>query len=365
MRRSIGFFSVMALILGLALAACGDTNGPTQPNPPSPFRFSSVSAGSFHACGVTLQGNAYCWGSNREGQLGDGTQIESRVPVRVAGGLSFASVSAYLTRTCGLTVGGDVYCWGGPLGNVNTSLTLLAGGVVFATLDRNCGVAVGGEAYCFAGLNPVRTGADLRFTSVSRDWQTCGIAVDGELYCWGRRLRPDGTDLPQKVAPGLRFVSVAVANGHSCAVAENNAGYCWGTNTYGQLGVPQHQLKQRPSGMEYVAEPTRISGNHSFASIDTGGVKTCGATVDGDAYCWGSNGGGVLGIGSSDGIFDDPPSYHPTPERVLGGLKFTSVTVGGQVACGVTVAGVAYCWGHRTGNRDAPTSYVPVPVSAP
>ena len=49
------------------------------------IRFSSVSGGLFHSCGVSTSSTAYCWGRNDQGQLGDGTtstRVSSRRPTR-------------------------------------------------------------------------------------------------------------------------------------------------------------------------------------------------------------------------------------------------------------------------------------------
>jgi len=85
--------------------------------------FVSVSAGIAHTCGVTSDGEAFCWGHDLHGQLGTGIDGGfANVPTPVAGGdLEFASLSAGGNHTCGVSVAGDAYCWGygelGQLGN--------------------------------------------------------------------------------------------------------------------------------------------------------------------------------------------------------------------------------------------------------
>jgi alpha-tubulin suppressor-like RCC1 family protein len=82
------------------------------------LQFGGVSPGGDHTCGVATNNLAHCWGYDYYGQLGDGGPlgIESpnhRSPFAVVGGLPFAAVSAGRTHTCGVTVNGEAYCWGG------------------------------------------------------------------------------------------------------------------------------------------------------------------------------------------------------------------------------------------------------------
>jgi alpha-tubulin suppressor-like RCC1 family protein len=100
---------LLGLATALGVAGCGD-----QADTPTGFTetamlaaasvapaFRQLSAGSDHTCGVTLEGRAYCWGHNGDGQLGDRTTTDASRPVPVAGGLTFRLVSAAGNHTCG------------------------------------------------------------------------------------------------------------------------------------------------------------------------------------------------------------------------------------------------------------------------
>ena len=70
-----------------------------------------------HTCALDDGGSAFCWGSNRGGELGDGTTNDSEIPVPVAGDLTFSQIITgqgfqFAGFTCGLATSGEVYCWG-------------------------------------------------------------------------------------------------------------------------------------------------------------------------------------------------------------------------------------------------------------
>jgi alpha-tubulin suppressor-like RCC1 family protein len=89
--------------------------------------FEQLIAGGFigHTCALTASDDAYCWGENERGQVGDGTAVDRLTPVAVAGDHSFTSIDAGFRHTCGLVATGNLYCWGsgaaGQLGNNSTS----------------------------------------------------------------------------------------------------------------------------------------------------------------------------------------------------------------------------------------------------
>src|SRR5574341_1143381 len=152
----------------------------------------------------------------------------------------------------------------------------------------------------------------------------------------------------------VALVSLSAGILHNCAVAAGGAGYCWGDNSYGQLGIGSTSRR---------AAPTAVTGGLTFrvVSVAKGSLMTCGVATDSLAYCWGLNDRGQLGIGSTDA------SAHSAPLAVTGGLRFGSTVVGGTSACGITRGGAAYCWGDNgqgeLGDSTGTGSNVPVAVA--
>ena len=102
-----------------------------------------------HGCAVTTSGVGYCWGDNTTGQLGNGSNAMTGVPLRIAGGLSLASVHTGFGYSCGLTRQGAAYCWGsnyaGKLGTGRAADSPVpvpvAGGLTFRAISTGAGHA--------------------------------------------------------------------------------------------------------------------------------------------------------------------------------------------------------------------------------
>jgi alpha-tubulin suppressor-like RCC1 family protein/DNA-binding SARP family transcriptional activator len=77
------------------------------------LRFSTLTAGKFHSCGLVVTGEAYCWGKNDQGQLGEGSLSDRFEPFPVLGGLRFTAIAGGANHTCAISIGSHVYCWGG------------------------------------------------------------------------------------------------------------------------------------------------------------------------------------------------------------------------------------------------------------
>lgn len=125
--------------------------------------FLQVTAGETHACGLTANGQVYCWGSNSLGQLGDGTTTDRGVPTVVPGLSGVIQIDAGSFSTCAVTSSGAIYCWGlnqyGQLGN-------------------------GSNANSATPVQIVTSSVKFRHVSDGTS-HACAIATTGALYCWG------------------------------------------------------------------------------------------------------------------------------------------------------------------------------------
>ncbi|HEX9165295.1 MAG TPA: hypothetical protein VF862_05260, partial [Gemmatimonadales bacterium] len=157
--------------------------------------FMAITAGENHTCALSLTGSAYCWGDNTFGQLGDGSNVPSADPIPVEGGLTFVSLSAGYGHTCGITSARVAYCWGrnlfGELGDGTTQ-------------NRSAPVAVGG-GLSFAMISA--GGGDAGISPAIPPAHSCGLTTGKVIYCWGDNqfgALGDGTLtnrlLPAKVA---------------------------------------------------------------------------------------------------------------------------------------------------------------------
>lgn len=364
-----------------------------------------LAAGTYHTCAFRINGATYCWGEGRSGQLGGGSTVSSSTPVAVSGSLIFGVLAAgglsttVFAHSCGLTSDGAAYCWGGD-GNLGAGSTTasstpvaVAGGLSFSVLVaydvQTCGLTSAGAAYCWGDPENDQSFAstpysawgtgNLRFTALAVGGaHGCGLATGGAAYCWGYNesgqlgvgtSEGPGTcrygacsEDPVPVVTGLRWVSITAGGAHTCGLTPGREAYCWGSNAYGQLGIGTagpETCGSSPAVHSCSTAPVPVATTLRWASI-TGGVgRTCGLTQGGDAYCWGLNSDGQLGNGSTANSF--------IPVAVSGGLSFIAVAAGELHTCGLTTSGAVYCWGGndsgQLGDGSTTSSTIPVAVA--
>ncbi|MGZ8377270.1 MAG: RCC1 domain-containing protein [Gemmatirosa sp.] len=336
--RRIACLSILSVVLA---SACAE--GSTEPTHASGTVVapSAVVVGDGFSCALDAHGTAYCWGSNAQGQLGDGTTTDRAMAAPVTGGHTFTDIAAGYETACGLTTARSIVCWGagtfGQLGN-GTAGAAAPVPVNVAGTTQFMAVAVGGS---FA----------------------CGLAIDGEAWCWGDNSRRSvgvlgkgdtvSSTIPRRVVGGFRFTSLSAGLQHVCGLDADGVGYCWGANTAFQMGNYQFAL--------FVPGPGRVATDLRFRSIAAGAISTCGITGDGAVHCWGTDEVGVMGLGFH--VEAGTVRIRPTP--VVGGRRFASMALSNGntrygATCGVSTDAVAFCWGSNAAGTLGVTSALPL-----
>src|SRR5438445_1054173 len=199
----------------------------------------SIGTGIMSACGVTADSAAYCWGDNSFGQLGIGSggsevcsgERCSTVPGLASGGLKFSALSVGYWHACGLTADSTAYCWGDN-----------GDGQLGATTTETCN-GFGGVLGCSTVPVPV-AGAPKFATLSAGSYRSCGVVAGGDGYCWGFNGNGelgngtwDNSPTPTLIAGGLSFAAVSASGRwHSCGLTTAGVAYCWGYNGWGEVG---------------------------------------------------------------------------------------------------------------------------------
>ncbi|MFZ4656048.1 MAG: C13 family peptidase [Caldilineaceae bacterium] len=323
------YTSLLGLVATLLVVAIGLGNGASAtvqgasalPAVQQPLTaVSRLAAGYDHTCALLTNGIVKCWGANTSGQLGDGTMIYRSVAVPVLG-LSGAAtaLTAGASHTCALIGNDKIQCWGdnwrGQLGNGSNDTSQRP--VTVSGLAGNVTAVVAGG------------------------YHTCALA-GGAVFCWGSNEYGqvgDGTEAhratPTPVS-GLESGVIALAAGmeHTCALRTTGAIFCWGRNQSGQLGngVAGDEAKQNT--------PVAVNLDKIATAITAGREHTCARLQSGGVICWGANGEGQLGDGST--------TMRATPVTV-GNLTtgVTAIVAGGFHTCALQTTGAttAFCWG--------------------
>jgi prepilin-type N-terminal cleavage/methylation domain-containing protein len=308
-----------------------------------------IKSGWGHTCALDSDYLLYCWGYNQYGQIGDNSTIDSHVPVQVniatvLGGRTVSSIGGVGVRhTCIISSDDNAYCWGGnnfgQLGDSSTTPSLVAVSVNTAGVlngetiigmsvagDTNCVVASNDKAYCWGdngygqlGNNAsgystipvaVYTGGLLSGKTIemvkNRGATSCAVTSESNIYCWGwnsngaygnnsttSSLVPAATSM-SGVLSGKTIQALNTGDA-TCVIASDNKVYCWGANSSGQLGINSTTRSLLPVAVD---DSTVLSGKN-IVDVQTGNNFTCALASSGQVYCWGAGSSGLLGNNST------------------------------------------------------------------
>jgi alpha-tubulin suppressor-like RCC1 family protein len=296
-----------------------------------------VALGVDDTCARTSDGSGWCWGGNGNGKLGLGLgpNTPQPDPTKLTA-LTTPVVQFALAplHTCARLSDQTVWCWG------------------FGY-------------YCLMGQTdylPPTKSVNLSPASfvAAGDGSTCVIQSDGKAHCV-----VSGPNL--SVVPGLGVPVAEVSMGEEFAVARKNDGsaWAWGSNIYGQLA--QQQLG---SGSTSATQVAAISG--SVAQVVAGKGHACARTQEGRLYCWGMATYGQLGDGTTTGVAcGSTDKCKTTPVQVTAlGTSVYHACAGQFHTCAVDAASKVWCWGGNgdgqlgDGTTDWPKP-TPQPVNIP
>ena len=273
-------------------------------------KWASVSAGWNHTCGIRMDGNIACWGSNEH--YWTGAYFGQATPPPG----TFRTVSAGLHHTCGLLTDGTVTCWG----------------------DNTYGQST----------PPART-----FQSVSAgEYHSCGVLTDATVTCWGSDENFSGDGAKFVPMPSGTFQSVHAGGNHTCALQTNGTIACWGWNIWNRATAPSGIFTSMDTGSDHscgvrtdssiacwglrienslLAEFAPPSG--TFRSVSAGSHESCGMRTDGKVVCW--------------------RAYYwdaPTPPSAT----FQQISAGAGHVCGVLTNGRIACSGSNSHGQATP-----------
>lgn len=186
---------------------------------------------------------------------------------------------------------------------------------------------------------------------------TCTIDKNRTLWCWGDNTYGQlgcqgiksgpGWKLPCACTVGSDWYKISVGGAHTCGIKTDLSLWCWGKDEDGQLGLGyQGDNLKIP-----ITQPFNVPGS-KWIEVSAGKDYTCGIKVDGTLWCWGDNLYGQLGLGPGDqyGQLGLAPNHFTSPKRVFGhpSNAYISVAAGDKHTCAVRKDQTLWCWGDNS-----------------
>ena len=354
----------------------------TPPDSTSGIRFNQISAGGYvmndlmgFSLAVGSDGNAYAWGYNGFGQIGDGTTANRTTPVMVKKPAGVPTDFTYVQVAAGgyhsLAIGSDgyTYAWGnndfGQLGN-NT------------TANSSVPVRVHSPNGSGTGLKVIQVSTGMR--------SSIALGADGTVYTWGSLSAGNGQYTSQQTVPAavmdpadasgvFHALQIGTQWSFNLAIGQDHYVYAWGYNNYGQLGnntsdgLNTNTAHPTPKRVFSSSQSTAAAGPWLKATkVSAGGWHALAIDEDGNTWSWGRNIVGQLGNGSNSG---DAPN--PIPQKVryptdAGTVTAIQISGGDSHTLAIDTNGNAWAWGisnyNQIGDNAGYNRYSPVRVFA-
>jgi alpha-tubulin suppressor-like RCC1 family protein len=300
-------------------------------------RVVGIAAGS-HGCALLRAGEVWCWGPNGFFQLGARSPpCATCVAGKVPGVENAVEVSIGNNSTCVRTSDAAVDCWGlGSSGQLGTD----AGAVPCASGNT-----------CNPAPQRIPLPAPAKRVTTGEPY-ACALLEDGTVWCWGDNTygelgngSPGGSHAsPVKVALTTDVTDVAAGRGRpaTCVTKTDGAIWCWGINYRGLLGHVGNDLQcPAPTGGTVDCNPVPSPiGSFTGFSAPTVSQVACANGGGKGIYCWGYNGMGQLGLGTVDNLDHSTPAPITVTNPAL-------IAPGLNHVCSLDAQGQVSCWGFN------------------
>jgi alpha-tubulin suppressor-like RCC1 family protein len=333
--------------------------------------YTSLSVGEGNLCGVSFNGQRAFCSSSENGLANDlANPWNSPMSTPWASQQRFLQVSVGLSQTCGVSTNGELYCWMNP--STSSSTQNIFPQPVTSVTSKLSKIVLGQNHACFINQNDGSmkcsgnnsqgqlgdgtynstsmlsgfvnvTAPNVSFTDLAMTKNsTCAISSLNDVYCFGNNQygelgsgsKAKNSTIPEKIM-NLKLSSISAGLNHYCGIVLNasesdNKMVCWGDNSFEQTG----------SIIPFNPSPVKIKNSARFLSVALGQNTSCAVSKDNKAYCFGSNAHGIISK-------DKNTQFFLLPLQVQTDKRFISLSLGKNEACGISSLDyTAQCWGN-------------------
>jgi alpha-tubulin suppressor-like RCC1 family protein len=272
---------------------------------------------------ASLPGTVWAWGDNQYGELGNGTNANSNIPVQVSlpSGVTITNITGGYFHSLALASNGVVWAWGqnvgGALGNGTNT-------------DSNIPVQV--SLPSGVTITKIAAGAS----------HSLALTSNGVVWAWGSNgygTLGNGThadsNIPVQVSlpSGVIITNIAAGQTHSLALASNGVVWAWGDNGYGALGNGTYADSNIPVQVS-------LPGGVTITNIAGGWNHSLALASNGVVWAWGNNDKGALGNGTNTS------SNIPVQVSLPNGVIITNIAGEGYHSLALASNGMVWAWGH-------------------
>ena len=271
-------------------------------------KFKEIEVGGYHTLALDKDNNLWAWGSNRNGQLGDGTTTNRTSPTKIETGITFAQLSAGHSHSAGIDNEGKLWTWG-----YNSWGSL-------------------GDGTRTQKAKPIKIMKDKTFKKViANDYSTLAIDMNDEIWYWGSYYGSNSSMayIPQKLDFKIEY-SLISGNTHYLFLDKQKKLWSWGSNYNGELG--DGTTTQRTG-------PVQIMSDKKFTQVSAGYQHSLAIDSEGNLWTWGRNKEGQLGDGTTNN--------RAVPQKIMNGTKFKRVYAREYSSLALDVNGNLWSWGEN------------------